>query len=478
MAQDLQTRAERQLDLNKAALAEATTALGEARTEQDRRVADPSELTPQQWATGTGARQHVELARAAVAAELAIQAAARVRLSQVSSPADAETYEAELRASLTRLAGLQVLLRHGREREQSAAHRVRALGAVVDAAAARVSASQRGVTQATVDQKAALAALDALDDPPLDTIVADSSALRAGATFTDARDRLTELLPDALRERAHQRYAESTKLVDEALEHLGTARAAEEKATAEITPATMLSTADASFRTALAALSAYVASAAAELAAAGAALEAVAAVPDLSQEQVNALDQDGRADAVAAAANEQALADAVAEVAILQQAVDDAILSARIDDPDSDPETNEDVIAARAALDDEATQQALADARAAYDQARRDELDAWEVEVPDTLWEAVAMFESASATLDRLASTPVRDGLVSGLETAQNAYADALDDADVALRRLQVARLEAAVRGARALAAAELSADRAGQYTRGDGPAGRTADQL
>ena len=165
-------------------------------------------------------------------------------------------------------------------------------------------------------------------------------------------------------------------------------------------------------------------------------------------------------------------------MAILQQAVDDAILSARIDDPDSDPETNEDVIAARAALDDEAVQQALTDARAAYGQARGTRWTPGRSRCPTKLWEAVTTFESASATLDRLASTPVRDGLVSGLETAQNAYADALDDADVQLRRLQVARLEAAVRGARALAAAELSADRAGQYTRGDGPAGRTADQL
>ena len=88
------------------------------------------------------------------------------------------------------------------------------------------------------------------------------------------------------------------------------------------------------------------------------------------------------------------------------------------------------------------------------------------------------MFEAASATLDRLASGPLRDGLVSRLDTTQDAYADALDDADVQLRRLQVARLEAASRGARAVAVTELSVDRAGQYTRGDGPAGRAADQL
>jgi hypothetical protein len=478
MAQDLKTRAERQLALNEAAATETTVALTAARTEQDRRIADPSAIAPEQWATELGARQHVELARAAVAAELATQAEIRLKLSRVSSPADTATHQALLRTSLTALARLRVLLRQGRERELSATGRIRALNTLVDTATARVSLSRSGVAQAAADQATAQAARQALTEPPLDTIAADASALRAGATFTSARDRLAEVLPDALRERAHQRYAESAKLADDAIEYHGTARTAEERVAAELNPAAAVGAAEQSFRSALAALSGYVAAAAAELAATRSALETVAAYPDLSPEQIKALDPAEREDAVDAAAAEQTLADAVAEVAILQQAVDDAVLSARLDDPDSDPETNEDVITAKEALDDQATQDALAAARTAYDQDARDALDAWEVEVPPELWHALTVFEDAAVTLDRLASTPARDALVNALDTAQDAYADALDEVDVQLRRLQVARLESTTRAARAHALTELSADRAGQYARGDGPAGRAADQL
>ncbi|WP_250002262.1 hypothetical protein [Actinoplanes sp. M2I2] len=478
MAQDLKTRAERQLALNETAAGDAVDELIAARMELDRRVADPSAITPEQWATGVGARQHGELARAAVAAELAVQAGVRQKLAQVNSPADTATYQALLRASLIALARLRVLLRQGREREQIAAARVRVLNALVDTATARVGASRAGVVQATADQAAVTAARDALTEPPLKTLVADATAARSGATFTAARDRLSEVLPDALRERAHQRYAESAKLADDALEHHGVALAGEDRLGAEVSPASAAVAAERDFRVALAELSGYAAAAAAELAATTSMLQAVAAFPDLSPEQAKALDPADRADAVAAATAEQTLADAVAEVAILQQAVDDARLSARLDDPDSDPETNADVIAAQEALNDAAVQDALTTARAGYDQDARDALDAWEVEVPPELWDALTRFEAAAATLDRLASAPARDALTTGLDTAQDRWADALDEADVQLRRLVVARFEAAARGARAHALAELSADRTAQYARGDGPAGRTADQL
>lgn len=478
MAQDLKTRAEHQLTLNQTAAAEAATALVAARSELDRRVADPANLTPDQWAGSVGAHQHVELARAALAAELATQATIRSALAGVTSPADTLTYQAELRASMLRQANIRVNLRQGRERELTGTAVVRALGEVVEAAGGRVAASITAVAQGTADQAAVRTARDALLLPPLDNMVADATALRSSTTFTDARDRLVALIPDALLTRARQRYSESTSLASEAAEFLATAQTAENRVLDELAPISAVTTTEQAFRTALAALSGYVTSAAAELAHARAKLEAVAATPDLTPAQVAALDPAGRADAIAAADAEQELADAVAEIAILQQALDDAVLNARIDDPDSDPEADADVIAAHAALDAPAPQQALADARTKYDQAARDVLDAWEVEVPDDLWDALMSFESAGDVLDRLASQPSRDALVTALDTAQDAYADALDDADVQLRRLQVANLETGDRSARARALGELTDDRTSQYARGDGPSGRTADQL
>ncbi|MGY4765802.1 hypothetical protein ACXC9Q_02655 [Kribbella sp. CWNU-51] len=478
MAQDLKTRAENQLTLNQAAAAGAAAALVAARAEVDQRVTDPSSLTPDQWAGSVGAHQHAELARVALAAELATQATIRSALANVTSPADTATYQAELRASMLRQANIRVSLRQGRERELTGAAVVRALGEVMDAAGARVGASITAVAQGTADQSAVRTARDALLLPPLDTMVADATALRSSTTFTDARDRLAALIPDALLTRARQRYAESTSLAAEAAEFLGTARAAENRVLGELTPISAVTTTEQAFRTALAALTGYVAAAASELADARARLDAVKATPDLTPAQVAALDPAGRADAIAAAESEHELADAVAEIAVLQQALDDAVLNARIDDPDSDPETNADVIAAHAALDAQAPQQALTDARAKYDQAARDALDAWEVEVPDELWDALTSFEAAGDVLDRLASQPTRDALLTTLDTAQDAYADALDEADVQLRRLQVANLETGDRGARVRALGELSDDRTSQYARGDGPSGRTADQL
>ncbi|TDW77146.1 hypothetical protein [Kribbella pratensis] len=478
MAQDLKTRAEHQLTLNQAAAAQSAAALVAARADLDLRVADPAALTPDQWATSVGAHQHVELARAALAAELAAQQSIRTALAGVNSPADTLTYQTELRKSLLRQATIRVQLRAGRERELTDTAVVSALGQVADDAGARVAASIQAVAQGTADQAAVRAARDAVLVAPLDTIVADATALRSSTTFTAARDRLAALIPDALLTRARQRYAEATSLASEAADFLAIAQAAEDKVLGELTPISAVKAAETDFRIALGALSGYVASSAAELAGARTRLEAVAAIPDLTPAQVAALDPAGRADAIAAADAEQELADAVAEIAILQQALDDAVLAARIDDPDSDPASNADVITAQDALDAPAPHQALTDARTAYDQPARDALDAWEVEVPDELWDAFTQFEAASDVLDRLAAQAARDALLTTLDTAQDAYANALDDADVQLRRLQVAAAETGDRSARARALGELSVDLTNQYARGDGPSGRTADQL
>src|SRR5690606_11303251 len=110
----------------------------------------------------------------------------------------------------------------------------------------------------------------------------------------------------------------------------------------------------------------------------------------------------GRADAVAAAEAEDDLGEALAAEADARQALEDAILDARLDDPTVDPETVQAVIDARAALEADAIQDPLTQARTDYDQAARDALDAWEVEVPPALWEGLGSFLRARRILEEL----------------------------------------------------------------------------
>lgn len=478
MAQDLLARARSRLALNEKFTAELADDLAGARAELERQVAHPGAVPPADWARLLGARQHAAMARAALAAEHEVQARVRADLAAVSSPGDVATHEALLRASLQREAALRVHLRQGRERELVAAELLSALGSAMATARDRLTAAGRALATTEVDQQAGQAVRAALTAPPLSTLANDAAAVRSGPAHQAALDRLTALLPDALRTRARHRFTESGTLLEAADEAHATARAGWERVTAEIEPRRAVQAVEAAFRRALAALSGYAGSSPGELATARQQLDAVAATAALSAEQVAALDPADRADAVDAATAEQELADVVAEISALTAALAAAVAAARIDDPDSDPEQDADVIAARAALDDPAVQQRLSDARAAYDQDARAALDAWEVEVPEHLWQALVRYEQAAGTLDRLASQQHRTDLVAALDTAQDALADALDEADVQQRRLQVAALTSAAAAARLRALTELDADRDGQYARGDGPSGRTDAEL
>ena len=105
-------------------------------------------------------------------------------------------------------------------------------------------------------------------------------------------------------------------------------------------------------------------------------------------------------------------------------------------------------------------------------------LDAWEVELPAWLWDGLAAFVRTEQTLDELADQPARDALVTALDDAQDDWADALDAADLDLRRRWAVAADAAQREAVAEAAEATASDRTSQYTRGDGPSGRTPEEL
>lgn len=479
MAVDLSNRAVTQLASLRTRVDAAGAELAAARDDRDRRHADPASVDRDDWAADLGAVQHVATARAALSAVRDEQERVRAALAAVDNPADAATHEAALRAALVEDAQLRVELRSAEERLAGVDERIAALSAAVATGLGAVADAQARLEPAARRQAAGEALRAALGGAPLDTVVADATALRASPEFDAADDRLDALVPADLRARAEVRATEAGALADDADAHWAAGDVVRVDAAAAGAPLVAgVAAAEQAFVLAEAALRRYVGGAAAELAAAGDTLATVAGLPDLTVAQVAALDPAGHADAVPAATAEGALATAVADVAAARRALDDAILAALAGDPDADPEDDPAVVAARAALEDPALQDALSDARAGYDEAARAALDAWEVEMPPDLWAGLAAFDQARRTLDRLADQARRDALVTALDDAQDTLAAALDARDEQVRReLAVAVETAARRGAR-VAASARGTDRFTQYLRGDGPGGRSAEQL
>ncbi len=479
MPTDLHARAtQRQL-----AIAATATDIGDvlaaARAEQDRRHPDPSSVAMADWATHLGAAQHQDVAREALAALRAAEAKIRAALATVTTAADADTFEAELRALLVAAAALRVQLRHAQERVAHTRAVVDACGALAAAAEAEVAAAAERTTWAEGHQQLGVDLRAALATPPLSGLVAAAAAVAGGAGFTNANNRIDALLPAALRARATAREQEAAAASSIAAAHHASAQGELDDLDRALHPVlaeTRISTR--AFLDAEAALRSYVTGAATELALAETLLARVVAHLDLSPAQLAALDPAANTDGETAADAERDLAAALADLGTAQRVVDDAILGALVDDPNRDPETVQAVIDARAALNDGAVQDPVTTARAAYGAAARADLDRWEVEVPSTLWDAVADFLAAERILDRLASNADRAALVSALDTAQDDLANALDAHDEAVRVGWVAGLVEAGRRGTVAATAATAADRRLQYLRGDGPSGRTVTEL
>lgn len=479
MPTDLHARASQQEDVLGDLAAVVTGRLAAARAELTTRHPDPAGVARADWATEMGAAQHQQVARAALEAVRADEDAVRVKIAKIANPADAGTFEDQLRDLLVEEAELRVELRLADERVAAASTAVEHLAVLASRAEGELRAAAGRTQWGEAHAELGTQLRDALDDPPLDTVVADADDVLNGATFTAADDRLDQLLPAELRARAEERAVEAAALVDAARSHVASLAteaavldsAAEPLRAAVEAGATSLSRAEV-------ALSDYVAGAAGHLAWAVAALERIAAHPDHSAAQGDALDVTEHADGVTALAAETDLAGARAAVDVAQRNLDDAILAALAEDPDRDPETVQAVVDARSDLEAAAIQQPLADARAAYDQSAQDAADAWEVEVPPSLWAALDDFVEARRMLEELSSQARRDGLVQALGAAEDQVAPALDAVDEATRaRWRIALEEAGRRGALAAAEATVT-DRRRHYLQGDGPAGRTPAQL
>jgi hypothetical protein len=478
MATNLHDRANAQQALFDATRDAAQARLSDVRTESTRRHPNPTTVAIDDWSTALGADQHLQVAREALAANAAAQVVARAGLAGVTTPAEAGPQGAVLGDLLVTEARLRVEARTAAERVGVADSLIRDLGALVARAESDASAAAARSAWAAQHQTAGDRLRGAIAIPPLDTIVADASSA-LGAPMTAANDRLDTLLPGELRARAEARFDEAAARKSEAAEHLAAAEplaAAREAASHPLDAAV-----DAAERDLLAAetaLDAYASRAAGQLDTAVDAFTAVANVPDLGASQVAALDPSGRTEAIAAASAEADVAIAVHDVAVAQRAVDDAILAAVGTDPDADPETDAAVIAARATLEGAALQDALTNARNAYDTAARGALDAWEVEVPPELWDALSRFLDSRRSIQGLADHAARDALVTALDDASDALASALDERDVATRGDLQTERQRAERLAVTRALDATAAARSRSYTRGDGPSGRTAAEL
>jgi hypothetical protein len=472
MAENLADRAQARLTAVTARRDATGAGLAGARIELDRRHATPDVLDPDDWATDLGATQHVATARAALAACRAEQSRIRQALSGVSNPADTATFQEQLRAALITEAGLRVRLREATERSAVASAALAEWSALAGRAETAAGAARAEAEAAARWQADADALRAALGKPPLTTLVADAAAVDR----KPAGDRLAALLPDPLRKRALDRAAEARALATAEAEADAAATASRTAARTAAHPlAVAADRAGQDFQAALSALRRYIATAAADLAVARSALTGVAAHPDLTAAQKTALDPAKRAGGVAAVTAEEALSKAVADLGKAQRKVDDAITTALLAKPDADPLQATAVKKAIADRDAAAVQDPLTTARNGYDDVARDALDAWEVEVPETLWRAATDLATANRTLDRLADQAARDALRTAVDTTGDAWATALD------ARAEQARRELAVDTAlasRAGIVAAASTDRTGQYVRGDGPGGRTPGQL
>lgn len=440
-----------------------------------------TDLTREELFEECGAREHLELARDLLIANRAEQVEIRVALGAVANPADAPAHEVALRQSLVEGAKLRVEVREAEERLAAASTTLTLLGELIGAATERRHAIERRIVWAStraVRVGALRASIPATTSDGTSVHVAATDG-RGANTWSDADRRLGDLLPAELRQRAAERRAEAVKYQDDAMEHLNHLAELERAHVERTTPmASIVNHRIADVDVSEAALAAHVSGSADRVAWALAALGTVTAHPDLSPTQHEALDAADRADAVTAAGTEKDLADALAVVAEAERSVERERIAALADDPSA----TADSVAAWGDAQDEAASGAvidpLEDARTANTPALRDALDAWEVEVPESLWEALAAFGAATSTLDQLAPAAYETALVTELDDAEAAVLDAWNEVDAVRWSARLLALERSDRQTASESVPSNAAQRELQFLRGDATGGRTRREL
>jgi hypothetical protein len=476
---DLRARAQTQLQHFEALASSLRDRLAAVHADLERTHDGPASVAQADWHTAFGGAQHLQIARTELATNRAEQLVIREGLAAVTTPAEAGPQGDALRELLIAEGMLGVEVRAGEERVAGAASLIESLGALVSRSAAAAAAATARLAWASEHQSLGDRLRTETVAPPLDTIVADATAVLAGAEFAAADARLDVLLPTELRARATARFTEAHDAVGSIALHLTTVDDVIDSQAGGAHPIdAAIDIAGADLDAAERDAEAYVSRSPGRLAAALASLVRVAAHGDVTAAQAAALDATGRVDAIAAVRAESDLVAAVQAIESAQRDVDDAIVTALDNAPDADPETDPAVIAARDALTAPALQDALSDARSAYDDASRRALDEWEIEVPPSVWDALREFVDATRTLNELGNQPARAAVVNALNSANDAFAAALDGRDIAERsEIQLVR-QRADRRAGVVAAEQTTPSRLIQYTRGDGPSGRTAYEI
>ncbi len=470
-------RAQGLLSAARAALDTATNALG-------KRVPDPGAVEVDVWRDVLGAEQYLEAAVAHDTGLRAAEAAVREQLAAIPTPADHAALVALLTANLLAQGESRVLRRDAQERLAIARGDVAAADAAARSATAALAGAQRWLATASQQQTGVSAEKALLAAPPLDTIAADSAALKASQAYADAEETLRSRLPDALVDRSAQRYAEADFIGRRFSRLAAAAQTAREGIDAAGDPlAAAAAAADRDLAHARAVLRGYATSAPERLSRAAAILARLATLPAVTADEAAALDPDStrRPDADAAKAavpQEEAVATAWETYAEADIAVEKAVYAALAANPDADPQAAAPVVAARAARDAPAVAGALNTARTAYTAAARKALDSWEAAAPRWLWAAARDFHEADALLTGLADGATATGLIGAVDAALDRVAAAHDALAVHQRaaiRIEAERARAEVRAAALTATAPQRVD---AFVRGDDLGGRHDDEF
>jgi hypothetical protein len=413
------------------------------------------------------------------AAARATAAKIRVDLAAIPTPDASHPLVIALRTNLITQADARVRLREAMERAARAQAAVANAAAAVDAADAAVRDATARADWATHRQQKLTQLTESLAAPPLDTVVADATALSQSATFKAARDRVGKLLPATLLARSGERYAEAGEPLAGASAVAASALTVANGLLGTDSDAT-LAIARARLDLAEAQVRSHAGSAAARLSRAETLLSPLAKLPDLSPAEAASINEGSpdRANAVKAVPLEKALADARRKWDDSERAIAQARLAALAENPDRDPEDAKGVKDARKAQADAKAVKELEDARKAYDTAAQDALNAWEVEVPSRLWEAALDLHEATAELAALADGAARTALIKELNDAIDAYVDAADKAAVSRRATQSLSQELRRLTAETDVLLATTDQRQASYVRGDGRGGRHALEI
>jgi hypothetical protein len=400
-------------------------------------------------------------------------AAKRAQLAAETSPPDAAALVDEIAALIvtqrsqtgTVLDDLDEIAAAQAAADAAAATHARADARVGEIEAAIVAA------QAADDRRAALKA--AIAAPPLSTLKADATTFLGSSTVTNATTRIGKNFPaeimtigDKRRDTRVSRIAALQTSVNDAEDALATENATDNGLAGQAEQKRI------AFERAQQVLADYVATAASRFAQAGvvmSSLDAIETAPagtvadvltDPEKARLTALKVTG----AAAEPTAENLDSDLNDVFTAESALDTQILAAIGANPDS-VSADAAVAARRTAIT--TARNTFTGALAAFAAAGKPDLDTWEAAIPDQGWKVLLDYEQGLDSLNALAGTTPAT-LAAAMDTAEDAYATALQTAAVAERKAAAIADEIALRQQRLDSASAAIGARLPSAIRGD----------